>query len=76
MPNQIIIQQQDQYLVENNHYFTILIENKKFRDISINPNKIDVYMLKILLSHAKVPSVYKLKKAELVNLFNQWYVFQ
>ncbi len=74
MPQQIFIQQNDQYNVAGDTLFQIQIGNKIFRDIPVDLNKIDRYSLIELLRHAGVTGISKLKKAELLQLYTQWYV--
>ncbi len=76
MPIQIIISQADQYQVADMDLWKIKIGNKICRDIPIDSNKILKCCLIDLLKHAGVRGLTGLKKDELVQLFNQWYVFQ
>ncbi len=75
MPIQIIVPQADQYHVAGINLWQIHYGNITQRDIPLNPNKIDKNTLVDLLRHAGFHGISKLKKAELLQLFNQWYVF-
>ena len=77
MPIQIIVPQADQYHVAGMDLWKIQYDGKMTqRDIPINPNKIDKNTLVDLLKHAGVVGISKLKKDNLIQLFNQWYIFQ
>ncbi len=74
MPQQIFIQPQDQYNIAGDALFQINLGKITQRDIPVDPNKIDRFTLIDLLRHAGVTGISKLKKAELVQMFAQWYV--
>ncbi len=74
MPQQIFIQQHDQYNVDGDALFKINLGKITQRDIPVDPNKIDRYTLIDLLRHAGVTGISKLKKAQLVQIFAQCYV--
>lgn len=76
MPIQIIVPQADQYQVASMDLWKIQYDKITRIDIPMNSNKIDKFTLIDLLKHAQVDGISKLKKSELVQLFNQWYVFQ
>lgn len=75
MPVQIIVPQADQYQVAGMNLFKIRIGNMTNRDIPLNSNKIVKFTLIELLKHAGIRGLSNMKKHELVQLFNQWYVF-
>ncbi len=75
MPQQIYIQSNDRYLIGNFGYWRITIGNVTHRDIPINPKKILKYQLVELLQHAGFTEVSNLPKAQLLQMFLEWYVF-
>ncbi len=75
MPQQIFIQPNDQYNVAGDALWQINLGRITQRDIPVNPNKIDRFTLLDLLKHAGFTGISKFKKAQLVQIFNQWYVF-
>lgn len=63
MPQQIFVQPHDQYTVAGDALWQIQIGNITQRDIPVDTNKIDRLTLIVLLSHAGVTGISKLKKA-------------
>ncbi len=74
MPQQIFIQKNDQYNVAGYTFFQIDFGKITERDIPVDPNKMYKSTLIDLLKHAGLNGISTLKKAQLVQLFTQWYV--
>ncbi len=75
MPQQIFIQPEDRYNIEDYTYWKIQIGNKIYRDIPIFPNKITKVMLIELLKHAGLTRISNCNKGELLQMYQQWYIF-
>ncbi len=74
MPQQIFIPKNDQYNVADDTFFKINFGKITERDIPVDPNKMYKSTLINLLKHAGLTGISTLKKAQLVQLFTQWYV--
>jgi hypothetical protein len=74
MPQQIFIQKNNQYNVAGDALFEINLGKITQRDIPVDPNKMHKSTLVELLKHAGLTGISTLKKAQLVQLFTQWYV--
>ncbi len=74
MPQQIFIQKNNQYNVAGDALFEINLGKITHRDIPVDPNKMHKSTLVELLKYAGLTGISTLKKAQLVQLFTQWYV--